>query len=224
MTSDERVCSWDDQSGQGHVLSSRVDRPLWVASGVGAREALHFDARGTYLATDGVLGLSATSPRTFLAVVQLVSTAGRFHAVAQGASGSSGTYLQLDANTWRTSGNREGVYVTNGNSYDSGTATSTAPRVHAFALGTLTPGAAIAGAVAYRINGADQRLTLTQGSGTFGSFSTANYTLVGDVDAVSTVTAVGDALVAEVLVYARALSGQELMAAERALMARYRIQ
>lgn len=225
MTAAHRVCAWADQSGNDHLLSSTGPaRPLWVAASLGGQAAVHFDATGSYLLTNGVLDIPPTSGRTFIAVVRLVSTAGRFQPVQQGQSGTPGTYLQIDANTWQTAGNREGAYATS-NSYDSQLATSTSPRIHVYTLANLVAGTAIVSALDYRVNGATQSLTLKQGgSGTLEDFSKANYTLVGDVDAVSTVApAVGDAFVAEALIYSRALTVPERASAEAALEARYGI-
>jgi hypothetical protein len=223
-SADQRVCAWADQSGtQRPSFTSRNARPLWVANGLGSQAAVHFDAVATDLVADGVLGLSPTSPRTFIAVVQLVSTAGRFHAFSQGLGGSAETYLMLDANTWKTVGSREGLFVA-GNCYDTQTATSVSPRVHVYALDTLTPGATVLGSVDYRIDGVTQTLTRKQGSTKFLDFAGANFTSVGSVDAISSVApAVGDAFVAEVLVYDRSLTVPERGVVEAALKTRYAI-
>jgi hypothetical protein len=168
------------------------------------------------LAVSGVLGIEAQSARTFIAVVQLVNTTDRFAAVQQGASGTPGTYVNLDANTFQTAGSREGVYVLN-NSYDSGLATSTAPRVHLLSIGSMTPATPILGAIDYRVNGVAQTLTRNYGGlgdGNFESFSNANYTLVGG--GVS-------AFIAEALIYDRALSTDERLGVEAALSARYEL-
>ncbi len=211
-----RVCAWVDQSGHGNVLRDAVNPPLWAATGLGNKAAIHFDAPSTYLTTAGVLGIAATSGRTFVAVIQLVNTTARFQAVQQGQTGSPGTYLNLDANTFQTAGSREGVYATN-NAYDAPLATSTSPRIHVFTISTMVPGTAVLSAIHYRVNGTTQSLTRTPaglGNGNLEDFSNADFTLVG---------AGLDAIVAEVLVYDRALSMSERASTEAALKTRYAI-
>jgi hypothetical protein len=217
MTAANRVCAWADQSAQGALFVPAADltRPLWEASGVGTAPAVHFDAAGRFLLANGVLGIAPTSARTFIAVVKLLNTSARCETLEQGLSGT-GEYLELDANTFNTAGNREGVVVMN-NAYDSGLATGMVPRVHVYTLNNMTVGTPILDAVDYRVNGATQALTRTGGSGngTFEDFSGANYTAVG---------ACPDALIAEVLVYDRALTVPERSTVEASLEARYAIQ
>jgi hypothetical protein len=221
-TDDDRVCAWADQSGNDYVFSASADtaRPLWDATGVGGMPAVHFDASGRFLSIGGVLGLGNASARTLVAVVQLVSTSGRFAAIQQGQDGTPGTYLAIDTNTFDTAGNREGVYLMN-NSFDSALATATTPRVHVYTIGTMTPGTPILDAISYRVNGAVQTLTRNSGglgNGNFEDFSGANFSLVGNVE-----TGSDDALIAEALVYDRALSSTESASVEQALEGRYGI-
>jgi hypothetical protein len=222
MTAQNEVCAWKDQSGNDRLLVPSSVRPIWQAASVGGQPAIHFSALGTDLYTGDVLGLDASAARTFIAVEELVNTTGRFHPILQGQSGSAGTYLGIDANTWQTAGNLEGVYATN-NSYDTSTATSTSSRVHVMTVTTLTPGTAVTAAVDYRVNGATQTLTLKQGSGTIADFSAANFTTVGDVSGTPSTPGYGDAMVAEAVIYNRALTVDERVAVETALKARYGI-
>ena len=101
---------------------------------------------------------------TFIAVAQLMTATGRFDPIIQGQGSTPGTYLMIDANTWQTAGSREGAYVTN-SSFDTGLATSTAPRLHVLTVSTMVPGTALSSALAYRVNGAAQVLTLKSGNG-----------------------------------------------------------
>jgi hypothetical protein len=218
MTADQRVCAWADQSGheRGLVANADSNRPLWQATGIGGRPAVHFDAPSRYLVVSGVLDIAPTSARTMITVVQLVNTSGRFSPLMQGQGNSPGTYLMVDTNTYNTAGNREGVYLMN-NSYDSALATSTTPRIHIYTIDTMTPGTPILGAIEYRVNGAIQTLTRNYGglgNGNFEDFSGANYTAVGSGP---------DAFVAEALFYDRALSTAERTSVETALEARYGI-
>ncbi len=217
-TDAQRVCAWADQSGQRHLfLATGQARPLWGAATLGAQPAIHFDASGRLLSVGGVLGIPPTSARTFIAVVQLVSTTGRFAAVMQGQSGTSGTYLNLDANTFQTAGSREGAYLTN-NAYDTALATSTTARVHVLTVSTMVAGGPVLSALDYRVNGAIQTLTRTSGglgNGNIEDFAGANFTLVGSGPS---------AFMAEALIYDRALSSDERASVETALKARYAVQ
>lgn len=217
-TDQHRVCAWADQSGNQFLFTAGSgSRPLWTAGALGAQPALDFDATNALLSTSGALGIAATSGRTFITVVQSVDTTGRFAAVQQGQSGTAGTYLGIDANTYNTAGSKEGVYVTN-NSYDSTFATGTTPHVHVFTVTTMTPGLPVLANVDYRVNGASQ--TLTRREGGLGhedieSVADFNFTLVG---------AGARSLMAEAIIYNRPLSLEERAAVETALKTRYGIQ
>src|SRR4029078_10390360 len=94
-------------------------------------------------------------------------------------------------------------------------ATSTTPRLHVLTVSTMAVGTALSSALAYRVNGAAQTLTLKTGSGSIQSFAGANYTAVGSVNASPSAAATaGDGLVAEALVYDRALTADEINAGE----------
>lgn len=223
-TAQNEVCGWQDQTGQAGLLRPSVTRPAWQTAGVGGKPSILFSVSGQDLYVSGTVGIAATSARTFIAVSQLVNPAGRFHPVLQGEGGSAGTYVGIDANTWQTAGNLEGVYVTN-NSYDTTLATASTPRVHVMTLSTLTPGTAVTAALDYRVNGAPQTFSLKSGSGTIADFSAANFTTVGDVSGTPSAGAAGGTgAVAEALVYDRALTPDERLAVEAALKARYGIQ
>ncbi len=216
-TESQRVCAWADQSGHQHLfLAKGQARPLWGAATVGTQPAIFFDAATNYLSVSGVLDIAPAAGRTFVAVVQLVNTTARFSAVMQGVGNSPGTYINLDANTFSTAGSLEGAYLTN-NAYDAKLPTSATPRVHVLSASTMVPGTPVLSALDYRINGATQTLTRTAGglgNGKIEDFSAANFTLVG----------LGkSAMMAEVLVYDRALSVDERAAVEKALSVRYAI-
>ncbi len=217
------VCAWGDVSGNGWVLASPSSTPPPVldSAGVGGQPAVWMQP-GTTLQIGSVLGIAPTSPRTLVAVEVLVNGDGRFNPIEQGLEGSPGTYITIDANTWETLGNLEGVYMTS-NSIDSSTATSPGTaRVHVFTVSSMTVGAQLSSSIDYRINGATQTLTVRQGGGTIGDFSTADFTSVAAPLSSSTGVP-GSGEVAEVLVYDRALTLAERQAVETALEARYAI-
>jgi len=217
------VCAWHDQSGKGNDLHQFTARPTWQSAAIGGQPAIRAATTSQLLYTENVLGIAATSGRTFIAVSQLATATGRFNPIIQGQSGTTSTYLMIDANTWQTAGSREGLYVTN-SSFDTGLATSTTPRLHVLTVSTMAVGTALSSALAYRVNGAAQTLTLKTGNGSIQSFAGANYTAVGSVNASPSAAATaGDGMVAEALVYDRALTADEITAVETALKARYGI-
>jgi hypothetical protein len=224
--SSAQVCAWADVSGNGWVLQNQTGAPpTWSSSALGGQPAIEFASTMAALQTAGVLGIGATSPRTFIAVEALVNAGGRFDPIGQGQTGSVGTYIMIDANPYGTAGNLEGVYMTS-NAFDTNTATmASAARIHVYTVSAMTVGTPIVGSVDYRINGVTQTLTLLSGGsdGTFEDFSGANFTAVGA--SYTSTTGVGpDAFVAEVLVYDRALSVDERVSVEDALESRYGIQ
>jgi len=216
------VCAWADQSGNGWLLTGQPSAlPTLSPSGIGGQAAIVLGS-GTTLQTSGVLGIAPTSPRTFVAVETLVGESGRFDPILQGEQGSAGTYLSIDANTWQTVGNAEGVYMPQ-NSIQASTATSAgAARVHVYTISSMVIGTAFASAIDYRVNGVTQTLTVREGGGTVQDFTGANFTAVDPVVASST-GAPPSGMVAEVLVYDRALSVAERATVEGVLEARYGI-
>jgi hypothetical protein len=210
------VCGWADQSGQGSILTPYAGRPSWSATGLAGLPAVRSTPAGEGLSVGGVLGIAATSARTIIAVTQLVSATNRFEVVEQGQSGTPGTYLAVDTNTFNTAGSREGVYMTN-NAYDTALATTTAPRIHVYTISTMTVGTPVLSGIDYRVDGVTQTLTRTSGglgNGNFEGFSGANFTSVATNS---------EGIVAEVLIYDRALGDTERAAVEAALKTRYGI-
>jgi hypothetical protein len=224
-TAQNAVCAWRDQSGHSNDLHPASARPTWEAAAVGGKPAVHNAAVGQEMAIGSVLGIGATSARTFIAVSMLATPNGRFHPIIQGQVGTPGTYAAIDANTWMTAGSREGAYLT-ANSFDTATPTSTSPRLHVLTISTMTPGASIATSLGYRVDGAAQTLTLKAGlsGGVIQSFANANFTSIGVVSGTpSAGVAVGNGYIAEAIAYDRLLNAAEIAAVEAALKARYGI-
>jgi hypothetical protein len=214
-TAGNAVCGWEDQSGHGTIFTPYGARPSWSATAIAGLPAIHSTPAGEGLSVGGLLGIAPTSARTIVAVTQLVSATNRFQSVYQGQSGSAGTYLGVDTNTFDTAGSREGVYMMN-NAYDTTTATTTtAPRIHVYTISTMTVGTPVLSGIDYRVDGVTQTLTRTPGglgNGNFEDFSSANYT---------SVCTNSEGLVAEVLIYNRALTVAERGTVEAALKTRY---
>jgi hypothetical protein len=220
MTATNGVCAWVDASGGGHVFAASppTARPLWESAGTAGLPAVHFNAAGPGLVEAGVLGLPPQSARTFIVVQSLVSLTGRFHSIIQGQSGTPGTYVMIDTNTWFTAGRREGVYAMN-TSFDSDLATLAGARLHVYSVGPMTIGTPVAAGISYRIDRVTRTLTQTSsgvGTGNFSDFSLANFTTIGSVQG-------GEALLSEVLVYDHVLSTADRNAVEAALSTRYAI-
>jgi hypothetical protein len=224
-TASSDVCGWRDQTTNAVLLqpANPATRPSWGATSVGGRPAIHFATQGTDLFTNSVLGLDPTQARTFVAVEQIVALTGRFHPIIQGGdTAAQNVYLAIDANTYLTAGGREGAY-TPGGAFDTMTTTATVPRVHVMTVSTLTAGTDATTAVDYRINGVKQTLTLTSGSTSMVSFAAATFTTIGAISQNTTTGTYGDAIVAEALIYSRALMDAEKQATEAALAKRYGI-
>ncbi len=223
-TAQNEVCAWRDQSASDRLLIPGAGRPGWESTGIGGQAAIHFFSEVQDLYTPDVLGMSATTPRTFIAVSKLVNVAGRFHPILQGEGGTAGNYLGIDSNTWQTAGSLEGAYATN-NSFDTTLATSTSARVHVLTVSSLVPGTATSTALDYRVNGTSKPLTVKAGTGTIASFAGANFTAVGAVSGTPSAGAAGgNGYLAEAIIYNRALTVDERVAIETALETRYGIQ
>ncbi len=211
------VCAWRDARLNATLLGRGAGPdPTWVAASIGGRPAVEFTASTAGFSVAGVLGIAPTSGRTFVAVGELESAATRWTIVGQGATGSAGTYLTIDTNTFQTAGSREGVYAMN-NAYDSTLATAVTPRLHVYTIQQMTVGAPVLDALGYRVNGVD--LTLSRNGGGLGnglleSFAAADVTWAG---------ASVPSRLAEVLIYDRPLSAGEIATLETTLEARYGI-
>ena len=220
LSGDQHVCAWVDQSGADRVFvpANQSTRPLWEDAGLGGKAAVHVDGVGHHVATGGVLDIPPTSGRTLIAVERLVNTSARCGAIQQGQSGTPGTYLMMEANTYQGVPDHESVFLTN-NDYSTPLATSTLPRVHTYTLKTLMPGLDVLPNIDYRVNGTSLSLVRNNaglGNGTIEDISGMNYTAIG--------SDCSDFYIAEAIVYSRALTVAESASIEAALEARYGIQ
>lgn len=209
------VCVWEDQSGKKNDVEqpTATSRPVTGVT-LGTRAALTFTTN-TNLARGDVLGMAAASGRTFFAVFQRSDTTTRGTVVQQGESGTPGTYLGIDTNTFNTVGERFGCYLTN-NAYDSDVTTDLDPHLHSLVFDGLTPGNDVLANTHYRIDAVTRTLTRTSGglgNGNIEDFSGANFTNIGS----------SNLNLAEVIAYARPLDGADLAAVESYLAVRYGI-
>ena len=223
-TADNHVCAWEDQSGNDTLMLARAPngRPTWGASDLGNQAAVTFPTGDTWVNVDGVLGISPTSPRTFITVTQATDLSARFESLMQGQANTGGTYIMTDANTYLQTDQFEAVYIMN-NNYKTSLHTALVPRVHVYTIYDMTPGDPIVTdtdkpTIDYRVNGAKlalgSRLNEGTGNGNLEDFSGANFTEVGQ----------GPGIVAEAILYDRALTDAEKTKVEGVLMARYGIK
>lgn len=220
-TSTKAVCGWVDHSGANRIFApgTTAGRPQHASDGIKGQAGIRFTGSGKALSVAGVLGIAAQSARTFIVVQKLLALAARSQPVWQGQGGTPGTYVGIDTNTFQTTGQREGVYVTN-NAYDSSAATTVEPRLHMFSVGAMTVASPVLPALTYRIDGKALTLARTPGglgNTNFENFAGANFTAVGSSQSAS------DFVIAEVLIYDHALSAEEQSTVQSALAARYQI-
>lgn len=210
-----RVCTWEDQSGNGHHLEQTDPslRPM-AGAALGGQAAIDFDAR-QILTRNDVLDIGSTNGRSFFAVAQAESLTERAYFLYQGKPGVVGMYVAIDINTFNTSGQRFGAYMTN-NAYDSNLATDLAPHIHSVFVDSMSPGGVVLDNYHYSVDG--QGLTLTRTSGGLGNsliedFSVADKTGVGNANI----------HIAEALIYDGALSAENRAKVVAYLKARYGI-
>jgi hypothetical protein len=214
-----QVCRWEDLSGHGnHFVPGTSTPPRWLPTGLNGKPAVSFPATNTWLVRGDVLGIPATDGRTVATILLNHDLTTRFNALEMGQSGTPGTYWGLDANTFQTVGQREGVYVTN-NAYDSDVATAAVTRTHVYAISSFAPGGTITNVITYSVGGTVTTLTRTPGglgNGLVEDFSGANFTVLGAGSPGFAGAEVGDILVFDV-----GVSSTDRQAIESYLNARY---
>jgi hypothetical protein len=212
------ICRWEDLTGHGlHFVPSTATPPTLSASGLRGRPSVTISSAGRSLVRGDVLGLAPTSGRTVAVLSLNRDLTRRYEAFFQGLTGSPGTYLGLDTNTFNTAGAREGVYIT-GNAFDADLATAAIARTHVLSISTMAPGTAVPAALTYTVDGVVRALSSTPdpGSGVIQSFLGANFTALGRAAGGFTGAELGD-----VLVWDRALTPAERAQVEAYFSARY---
>lgn len=211
------VCRWDDVSGNSRAfLPGTATPPVVETAALNGKPSITFTGNTSYLYRNDVLGLPATSGRTFAAYGRSTDTTHRNQYIYQAAPGTPGTYVGVDTNTFLTAGNREGVYAAN-NAFDSNVATSTTPHSYIFSVASLVVGSPLPAGLVYAIDGTATTLTKTAGTGLVEDFSAANVTWIGT----ATDPAFTTKTLAEVLVYDHALSPTERTAVAAYFQSRY---
>jgi hypothetical protein len=219
VTPDGGVCRWEDLSGHAnHVYAATTVLPAFLPTGLRGRQAVFFSGSNRYLVTSGVLGIPATSGRTFALVALTQDTTHRFQHLMQGKASSPGTYFATDMNTFATAGSKEGVFVSN-RAYDADLSTAVEVRTHLYSISSFVPGTSLTGALYYSVSGVQRTLSRTP-AGSPGEvvedFSSADFTSVGYGDA-----SFAGGMLGDVLVYDRALTAPERVAVEVYFQSRY---
>ncbi|MBK7862458.1 MAG: hypothetical protein IPJ65_28380 [Archangiaceae bacterium] len=211
------VCRWEDVSGNGrHFLPVDATYPRFDATIISGRPAVVFSTRSRLERPD-VLGLGPTQGRTIAVRSQVSDLTRRFGSFLQGNRANNWEYLELEQNTFMTSGMRAGVYLT-ANAYDSDLATSAAARTHLYSIATLDAGTQLPGALYYAVDGVQRTLTRTPGgNGPSGPgddkvwpFTGAGFTSIGETSAAG----FSGGAIGEVLVFDHPLDTSERAAVE----------
>lgn len=211
-----RVCSADDQSGNDHHFTQATATNRPTLGTLGSRPAIAYVGLQE-LSRPDVLEIDPLSPRTIYVVFALDATSARSTPFMQGDLSTNDVYLGVDANTFMTSTNKYGVYMT-GNAYDGDAATTGDPVIQSQRVDSMEIGEPILDHMTSRLNGRQLALTETPGGSgvqVFEDFSTAHSTSVGYPRTGM------DMQIAEVLVWSRALTALEIDKVEAYLAARY---
>jgi len=134
VTGDGGVETWRDDSGNGYDLTQEETglQPSLVEDAVEGNPALRFDGEEDHLLREDALGIPDEGARTFVVVSRLTDLGARSPFLTQGTFGSSGggsNFYGPEANTFRTSGERFGLYLVSV-AKDSELATDTNYKVH----------------------------------------------------------------------------------------------
>ncbi len=210
------ICRWEDQSPNANDLAdTRIpdSPPDFIADAVNGQSALDFGT-ARFMQRSDVLGIAADSARTFIVVSKVGAgyTTQRSTWLSQRSSVNTSIALQMEANTWQSSGTFGG-YATN-NSFDGTVAVDEAWHTHVLSWDDFTVGLTVIDHMVLRTDGVTSAVSLiglqAGGDGTAEDFSTADETRLS-----------GYGMIAEVLVYDRVLTADELTAVEGYLGTRY---
>lgn len=224
-TSNSGVSEWRDDSGNGnHVEQSTADWQPTVAGGAAnGNDALQFDGTDDFLLRRDTLGIPDDSDRTFVVVSRLSDTESRSPSLMQGefdTTGGDSSYYGLEANTFRTAGERFGLYLVS-SAKDTPRQTDTRYNLHVLRTRNFPDIGDIEPSTTYRINGADVSFSGTSG-GTRNQTLTADSTAIGSFPTSQPGSAMSGEI-AEVRVYDRAVTDDERNRIESDLMDKYGI-
>lgn len=226
-TDDEgRVETWADQSDNDYDFSPpRAEaRPGVSEDAAGGNPALMFDGQGQLLLRKDTLGIPDDSARTFVVVSRLTDVAARSPFFFQGrlnATGTDSNAYGVEANTFKTAGERFGVYLISV-AHDAERTTDTNYHVHTIRTESFPTLDGLRSTTTYYVDGAQSGFEHT-GGGVFNSPFEGNASAVGGfAQEAPSVTHTGE--IAEVRAYDRALEDDERSSIESALADKYGIE
>lgn len=225
IKSDGLVETWEDDSGNGYDFTQETDgiKPKLVKGGANGKDALRFDGEDDRLIRRDTLDIPNDSGRTFIVVCRLSDLKARSPYLTQGkfnATGSESNSYGLEANTFRTAGNRFGLYLIS-SAKDSKKETNTRYNLHILRTSDFSSLSAIENSTTYYINGEKVSFTSTPG-GTRNTQFKSDSTAIGSFPQSSPSTVMhGD--IAEICVYDRALKNNERISLEEQLLTKYDI-
>ena len=227
VTTDDQgqVTKWADQSGNGYDFSPpRAEaRPgLTEETSVGT-PALSFNGDGQFLLREDTAGIANDSARTFVIACRLTDTAERSPFFMQGkfnATDENANAYGVEANTYRTAGERFGVYLISV-ANDSERGTDTNYHIHTIQTESFPELEEIRNTTTYYVDGTETSFAHT-GGGAFNSPFDGTASAVGAFPQENPgASHTGE--IAEIRAYNRALSDDERSAVESTMADRYGI-
>ncbi len=222
-----RVSGWADQSTEHRDLSAfSGDEPVYRPAADGGEALVDFDGQRQYLINPSALGIGPDGERTFLVVARPKDGAARAPLFVQTYPTDKGfDAYAIEANTFNSQGNRYGLYLM-GSAFDSNQAVDVDKfGLHVIRARIIGAGDDLRSKIEYRFNGAPQALTLTAHGGTGAAVLQPNptETALGAFSLANGGRLYGACAIVEAAVFDRALSDEELEAAERELERRHGI-
>lgn len=217
------ISAWRDDSDNGNDLtqSTQSRQPSVLEDAVDGKRAVQFDGEDDYLLREDTLGIADDSARTHVVVSRLTDPTVRAPFLMQGlfdSSDSGSSYYGLEANTFRTTGERFGLYLVSV-AKDSEQSTDTDYHVHVLRTMKFPALDAIEESTTYHIDGQQVPFGDTPG-GTRNSPFEGNSTAIGGFP-VSDPGALLTGEIAEVRVYDRAVTADERSLLEDHLSEKY---
>lgn len=225
VKSDGLVETWEDESGNGYDFTQEKDsnKPRIVKGGANGKDVLRFDGEDDRLIRRDTLGIPNNSGRTFIVVCRLSDLKARSPYLTQGrfnATGSESNSYGLEANTFRTAGERFGLYLIS-SAKDSKRGTNTMYNLHILSTSDFSSLSAIENSTTYYINGENVPFNSTPGGIRNKQFK-GDSTAIGSFPQSSPSTVMhGD--IAEICVYNRALKENERTSLEEHLQTKYQL-
>jgi hypothetical protein len=217
------ISAWRDDSGNGNDLtqSTQSRQPAVLEDAVGGKRAVQFDGEDDYLLREDTLGIADESARTHVVVSRVTDPAARAPFLMQGlfdSSDSQSSYYGLEANTFRTAGERFGLYLVSV-AKDSEQSTDTDYHVHVLRTTEFPALGAIEESTTYHIDGQQVPFGDTPGGARNSPFEADSTALGAFPVSEPGVLLAGE--IAEVRVYDRAVTADERSLVETHLAEKY---